>query len=160
MNILDLLKDRLKWLRKSLSLTQQELADKLKISRSNIAGYEVGKSEPADAVISLICREFNISEDWLRKGIEPIFVESKIFNLDDYAKERGASDFDIKLLKAYLGLDKEVRDAIIEQFKKEFASQEGIFKKITVEEMRESYAAAPDDPVELKILAKNNKNAI
>ena len=47
--------ERLKKLRKALDLTQQEFSDKLKVSRSNIATYEVGKNNPADAVINLIC---------------------------------------------------------------------------------------------------------
>lgn len=54
-------------------MTQQEFADKIGISRGNIAAYEVGKNDPSDAVISLICREFNVSEDWLRNGTGDMF---------------------------------------------------------------------------------------
>lgn len=155
------MKDRLKQLRKNLNLTQQEFANKLNISRNNIASYETGKSNIGASVISLICKEFNVSENWLRNGIEPIFVESKIFNLDDYARERGASEFDLKILKAYLGLDKEIRSAIIEQFKKEFGNQEGIFKSLTVQEIQESYSAVPDDPAELeKLTIDSDENAV
>ncbi len=155
--------EKIKWLRKSLSLTQQEMADKLKISRSNIAGYEAGKSEPADAMIALICKEFNVNEHWLRNGTEPIFiVKEEKFNLDDYAQECGASEFDLKLLKAYLGLDKEIRDAIMEQFRKELGNHKGIFKPVTVQEIQESYSAIPNDPSELEKLAvtDTNKNVI
>ena len=60
--------ERLKKLRKSLDLTQQAFADRIGISRGNIAAYEVGKNAISDAVISLICREFDINEDWLRDG--------------------------------------------------------------------------------------------
>lgn len=67
--------ERIKKLRKALGLTQQEFSDRLKVSRSNIATYEVGKNNPADAVISLICREFNVSEAWLRTGDGEMFVE-------------------------------------------------------------------------------------
>lgn len=67
--------ERLKNLRKALGLTQQEFSDKLKVSRSNIATYEVGKNNPAEAVINLICREFNVSEAWLRTGEGEMFVE-------------------------------------------------------------------------------------
>ena len=38
------MKDRLKLLRKELRITQQELADRVGISRGNIAAYEVGKT--------------------------------------------------------------------------------------------------------------------
>lgn len=60
--------ERLKKLRKSLDLTQQAFADRIGISRGNIAAYEVGKNAISDAVISLICREFDINEEWLRDG--------------------------------------------------------------------------------------------
>ena len=67
--------ERLKNLRKALGLTQQEFSDKLKVSRSNIATYEVGKNNPAEAVINLSCREFNVAEAWLRTGEGEMFVE-------------------------------------------------------------------------------------
>ena len=67
--------ERLKKLRKTLDLTQQEFADRLGISRGNIGSYEVGKSALSDAVISLICREFNVNEDWLRTGEGEMFIQ-------------------------------------------------------------------------------------
>ena len=60
--------ERIKALRKRLGLTQQAFADRLKIARGNIGAYEVGKNAPSDAVISLICKEFNVNEIWLRTG--------------------------------------------------------------------------------------------
>ena len=60
--------DRLKALRKALNMTQQEFADRLNIKRNTLANYETGRNEPIDAVYSLICREFNVDEHWLRTG--------------------------------------------------------------------------------------------
>lgn len=60
--------ERLKKLRKTLELTQQEFADRIGIKRNTLATYESGRNEPIDAVVSLICREFNVHEDWLRNG--------------------------------------------------------------------------------------------
>lgn len=60
--------ERIKELRKSLGLTQQQFADKLGIARGNIAAYEVGKNAVSNAVISLMCKEFNVNEVWLRTG--------------------------------------------------------------------------------------------
>ena len=59
---------RIKELRNSLDLTQQKFADRLGIQRGIIGKYEVDVSAPSDAVISLICREFNVREAWLRDG--------------------------------------------------------------------------------------------
>lgn len=67
--------ERLKKLRKELDMTQQEFADKLGTARNNIAGYETGKRNPSNAVISLICREFTVNEKWLRTGEGEMFIE-------------------------------------------------------------------------------------
>lgn len=68
------MRERIKKIRKELDLTQQEFADRIGIARGNVGAYEVGKNAPSDAVISLICREFNVNEDWLRDGIGDMFL--------------------------------------------------------------------------------------
>lgn len=67
--------ERLKKLRKTLDLTQQEFANKIGIARGNIGAYEVGKNAPSDAVISLICKQFNVDENWLRTGEGEMFIK-------------------------------------------------------------------------------------
>ncbi len=66
--------ERLKKLRKALDLTQQEFADRIGIKRNSFANYETGRNTPIDAIIISICREFNVSEDWLRDGIGDMFL--------------------------------------------------------------------------------------
>lgn len=70
-----MIENQLKQLRKTLNLTQQELADRAGTTRNNIAGYETGKRTPSEAVISLLCREFNVNRDYLLTGEGPMFVE-------------------------------------------------------------------------------------
>ena len=70
-----ILKDRIKKLRREMDLTQKEFADKLGVSRNNIASYETGKSNLGDTAISLICTTFNVNESWLRDGTGEMFVE-------------------------------------------------------------------------------------
>ena len=65
--------ERLRELRSALNLTQQEFADRIGIKRGTVANYELGRNEPIDAVVSLICREFHVSEDWLRIGSGEMF---------------------------------------------------------------------------------------
>ena len=67
--------ERLKKLRKELGMTQQEFADSIGIKRSTMATYEAGRNIPIDAVVSLICREFNVNEKWLRTGEGEMFIE-------------------------------------------------------------------------------------
>ena len=67
--------ERIKELRKALGLTQQEFADRIKVKRNTVATYEMGRSTPSDAAISLICREFNVNENWLRTGDGQMFIQ-------------------------------------------------------------------------------------
>ena len=60
--------EHIKRLRSKLEMTQQEFADRLGIKRGTLANYEIGRNEPIDAVISLMCKEFHVNEIWLRTG--------------------------------------------------------------------------------------------
>ena len=70
------MQNRIKEVRKAACLTQQEFADRIGVSRGALANYEVGRNEPIDAVIALICREFQINESWLRTGIGDMKAET------------------------------------------------------------------------------------
>lgn len=67
--------ERIKKLRKALDLTQREFGERIGVKGNTIAQYEVGRNEPIDAVISLICREFDVNETWLRTGEGEMFVQ-------------------------------------------------------------------------------------
>ena len=69
------MRERIVKLRKVLGLTQQQFADEIGIKRGTVANYEVGRNEPTDSVVSLICREFNVNEEWLRNGTGEMFIE-------------------------------------------------------------------------------------
>ncbi len=66
--------ERIKKLRRTLDLTQQEFADKIGIKRNSLANYETGRNTPIDAIVVSICREFNVNEEWLRNGIGEMFL--------------------------------------------------------------------------------------
>lgn len=89
---------RLIELRKHLHFTQQEFANRLNVSRSTIATYEIGKSNPSDAAVSLICREFNVREDWLRNGEGEMFLP---VTEDEYIKT-AASFSDDPLIRNFV----------------------------------------------------------
>ena len=62
---------RIKQVRKEAGLTQQKFADRIGCKQNTVAQYETDRNPPIDPVIKSICREFNISEAWLRNGEEP-----------------------------------------------------------------------------------------
>lgn len=114
--------ERLKKLRTKLGLTQQEFADKINIKRGAIANYEIGRNEPIDAVISLICREFSVNENWLRTGAggdENMFIpeDMKYFqNVGKLGNEK--NEFKKFYLNMMMGLPDEFWDYVYKEFKK------------------------------------------
>ena len=66
--------ERIRKLRRELDLTQQEFAERIGIKRNTVAMYETGRNAPIDAVISLICKTFNVNENWLRTGEGDMFI--------------------------------------------------------------------------------------
>lgn len=108
---------RITILRNSLNLNQDDFGKKINVTRSAISNYEKGLRNITPRVINDICREFNVNEEWLRFGIGEIFKE-EAFSLDKYAKEKGATSFDIELIKIYLDMPDDLRNRLKDLFLK------------------------------------------
>lgn len=65
--------ERIKELRITLNLTQDAFAKRLGIKRNTVGNYETGNRVPSDQSIFSMCREFNVSEEWLRNGTGEMF---------------------------------------------------------------------------------------
>ena len=63
---------RIKKIRQEENLTQAQFAEKIGLSRNFVAMIEIGQREPSERTISDICRIFEINEDWLKHGLEPM----------------------------------------------------------------------------------------
>lgn len=74
---------RVKIIRKEWGLSQVEFAKRLGVTNSHISGIEKGKTVPSDALIKLICKEYKISENWLKNGIEPMMQEDEDMLAED-----------------------------------------------------------------------------
>lgn len=109
--------DRIKLVRKNHGLTQQEFADRLRITRGAIANYEIGRNVPTDAVIALICREFNVSEEWLRTGTGDMYRFEDDDELAEIAARYGANDEAIELVRFVLSLDDDTQIDILNKLK-------------------------------------------
>ena len=64
----DRIGDRIKKIRQSNHLTQEAFGNRIGSARNTIANYEMCKREPRKAIITLICKEFNVNEEWLHTG--------------------------------------------------------------------------------------------
>lgn len=69
------MKERIKVVRKALGLSQTDFGSKIGVKQGTVAAYESGARIPLDSVIVSICREFNVSERWLRTGEGEMFVQ-------------------------------------------------------------------------------------
>lgn len=87
--------ERIRVLRKEyLHITQESLGEPLGLSRANIANIEAGRIAVTDRVISSICREFSVSEEWLRNGTGEPFIQvtpyEKAYNRFGYIMENSS----------------------------------------------------------------------
>jgi transcriptional regulator with XRE-family HTH domain len=64
--------ERIKKLRKVLDLTQTEFGRRIGVKQNTVALIEGGR-KTSDQTIFAICREFNVSEEWLRTGEGEMF---------------------------------------------------------------------------------------
>lgn len=109
-------KERIKKIRRELNLTQQEFAERIGIKRNTIANYETGRNDPVDSVISLICREFNVREEWLRTGEGEMFKPKPSDILDQLAYKYKLFNFDYVMIEKFLAMPPDLRRAIYDHF--------------------------------------------
>ena len=106
--------ERIKLLRKTLGLNQTDFGSKIGVKQGTVTGYETGTRTPIDAVISSICREFNVNEDWLRTGEGKMFIEVPEEDLYSKAAASLLKEDDalaIEGLKLYYSLSPEAKEA-------------------------------------------------
>lgn len=116
------LNDRIKGVRTSLQLTQEDFGKRIGSARNTIANYETGNRNPSNAVIIAICREFNVNEDWLRTGAggeENMFVPDDMQYYQNVGKlGNEKNEFKKFYLNMMMGLPDEYWDYIYKEFKK------------------------------------------
>ncbi len=70
-----MINERLRELRKELGISQEELGNKLGVTRAAISRLESGERKITEQMILAIIRTFNVNEDWLRTGKDDMFVQ-------------------------------------------------------------------------------------
>ena len=69
--------DRIQYLRKQNGLSQEELADKIGVSRQAVSKWESEQSTPDLDKIIVMSNLFEVTTDYILKGIEPVSTTSK-----------------------------------------------------------------------------------
>ena len=103
--------ERLKILRRDyLKLNQSSFSNKINLKQNSYSNIENGKVALTERNIKTICEVFNVNEEWLRNGTEPIFIEKDDEPLIDLIqKEFDLSPLSKKIVNSYLNLDKQNR---------------------------------------------------
>ena len=104
--------ERVRLLRKELGLNQSQFAEKIGLKQAAIGLYENNQRGVADRIILLICEKYSVREEWLRDGIEPMFVESDSTIVSQLSSEYGLDAFEKVLIEGFLKMKPEERAVI------------------------------------------------
>ena len=115
------LKDRIKALRKHLNISQDAFGRRIGISGASVSRLESGENEPSPQTIVFICKEYDVSEDWLRNGRGEMFKASSS-EAERLVKQYAFPDIVRKLLFVYEGLNDAQKEAVLEYARRVIAS--------------------------------------
>lgn len=141
------MQSRLKEIRKAFDLNQTEFGRRLGVAQTTVAGWELGTREISDIAIRSICREFGVSEEWLRFGTGDMYAaasrEEELGRLVRRLLSASPASFQAACITTLLRFDPEGPEwALVEQIYNSLAAE--LEKSRASEETR----PAPGDSAE------------
>lgn len=104
--------ERVKEIRKALSLTLEKFGEKLGVKKTAIFKIEKGENGLTDQMARAICREYNVSYEYLTSGEGSMFTDLPATILDELCKQYDLDDLDRSLIAEYLKLDARDRQVL------------------------------------------------
>ncbi len=122
--------ERIKYLRKEkLRMTLDKFGEKIGLKKSALSLLENGRSGATEQTILAVCREFGVSEEWLRTGRGDPFVEKsredQILSYFEPLKDLN-DEFKSRFAKALAALDEkdwEIIDELVDRLKRKSAEE-------------------------------------
>lgn len=111
---MDSIGERIKEVRKALCMTQEDFGEHLGVGKTAISKLENRENRLTEQMIMSICREFKVSEKWLRTGEGDMFLISDSISLDSHAISCGLSKSDIKVIKKFITLYPSIKNILLE----------------------------------------------
>ncbi len=131
--------ERIKKIRLNRDMTMEQFGEKIGVSKSTISNIENGNRNATTHMIKSICREFNVTENWLRTGEDDVSLNQEgDFFLDDFVRQKGGTEEDLELVKAYFDLPAEVRKILLKHFRERLLNNS--------ETSSHDYSDIPDRP--------------
>ena len=113
--------ERIKALRKHLKISQDVFGRRIGITGASVSRIESGENEPSPQTIAFICKEFDVSESWLRNGVGNMFKASS-GEAERLVKKFSFPEIVGKLLTVYEGLNEGQQEAVLEYAQRFVAS--------------------------------------
>lgn len=113
--------ERIKELRIALRLTQEDFGKVIGVQRAAVNKWEKGINGVADSMILSICREFGVSEQWLRTGDGEMFEQTRETVLDKLCAEYDLGAEHRAIVEGFLDLSPQDRDVVLKYFHNVFS---------------------------------------
>lgn len=81
---------------------------------NTIATYEMGRATPSDPAVNNICKEFHVSEAWLRTGSGEMFLPPPRDMIDELIAEYGLPKEVRAMTEKFIALTPEKQQVVIE----------------------------------------------
>jgi len=117
----DNLAGRLHAIRKDKNLSQEEFGGRIGVSRSAICNYESGARPISNQVILAVCREFEVSDLWLRYGTGEPYEPKKDGVIDSLIRQYNCSKFEGDFLRTYFQMSEDERSDFVHSVYRLFA---------------------------------------
>lgn len=104
--------ERVREIRKSLDLTLDKFGKTLGVTKQTISRIENGINNLTDQMALAICREYNVSYDFLIYGEGEMFDNLPETILDELCLQYKLNDFDKALVEMYISFPEDCRKLI------------------------------------------------
>lgn len=135
--------ERIRHFRKNvLHINQRQFAADLGMAQTGVSGLEQDGATVTDRAIKSICMAYSVNEDWLRNGTEPMYIQKPTISLDDFVRQRGGTELEVDIMKAYFELEPDIRAMLVQHFKERLTASRAESSEIsgmTVEEAEAAY---------------------
>ena len=115
--------ERIREVRKALGLTLEKFGGKLGVGKTAISKLEKDERSLTDQMLRAICREYNVSYDWLLSEEGEMFSDLPQTILDELCKQYDLDSLDREIIQLYLSMS-EFERGILKKYIRELS--EGI----------------------------------
>lgn len=106
--------ERIDLLIKQKEKNRSKFAERIGVTPAYVTMLIAGKNEPSDLVITAICREFRVNEEWLRNGAGEMFVPSPASIVDELAEEYHLCQEAQAMVEKFITLDPAAQLAVFD----------------------------------------------